>query len=107
MGVSHPAGSTVVHEPDPRPVPPTPPTRTAPYNGYPDASGGMRIRYIVEGEPVNRDYLWIVSTERYEGSTAGLWKREYVEASPPTVPPSGTYTVHDGAILRETGTWRR
>lgn len=100
-------GSTVKHVPDAVTSPP-PGWRTKPYNGT--VSGlSFVITYTLDGTETTREYdsasggTW----ERDVGP-GSVWRRVYVEANPPTVPPSGGYTVSEWTgewTQRETGTW--
>lgn len=99
-------GSTIKH---------TPSDGTKPYNGT-VTNGALVITYVH-----NFDGEVSAAVREYDGSgdpwwfrtTAGggVWRRRYIESSPPTVPPSGTYTVDehttepDAWTQRESGNW--
>lgn len=106
VGSKLPAGATVHHVPN---ATGNPPTQTKPYDGLVGPDGGsIRITYIVEGDPTYRDYgSFVTVAGQYQGSTAGIWRREYKENDPQTAPPGGTYKVWQGAILQEEGAYTR
>lgn len=94
MSQSPPNGTTVHHTPNAVTSPP-PGWRTKPYDAT-VAGGVLTVVYVNDGDTTTREYdgggdpWWFRST-----GGGGVWRRRYTPASPPTVPPSGTYTVDE------------
>ena len=89
--VHHPAGTRIAHSPG---------DNTKPYKGDGTGAGGstLTITYISEGEQVLRVYAW---TDLGGGVAVWVrddeWRRNYYD--------DGTYTVHQGSLLIESGTY--
>lgn len=98
-----PSGSTVHHVPDSSG---SPPSTTKPYDATVSGTT-LTATYVVEGIPTHRSMEWDAIQERWQRTLPSVWQRVYTPSNPPTVPPSGTYRVYDGGLLRETGTYTR